>query len=109
MDKITPVSLLITGIVTLAGAIAPLVIYIKSLVTYISKLHKAHEERVSILNKTHEERLINLYKENLIMISKVIETINKNSEAINRNTDVTQQNNITVNDFHKYILSQKNK
>lgn len=84
MDKITPVALLITGITVLAGCVTTLFLYIKS------------------LHKKHDERLTDLYEKNLSMISKMI-------DAINRNSDTTERNNVTVNDLHKYILSQKEK
>lgn len=95
MDKVTPIGLLITGITVLAGCIAPLVLYIKN-------LHKNHEEKVSSLHKSYEDKLSELYKDNLKMTKEMV-------DAINRNSDTTERNNITVNDLHKYILSQKDK
>lgn len=88
MDKANTIALLITAISALAGAIIALVVYIKS------------------IHKKHEERLTQMYKESLSMTGKMIEAINRNTDTINRNTDTTERNNITVNDLHKFIISQ---
>lgn len=86
MDNTT---LLIGGIGALASSITALVLYIKS------------------LHKKHEERLTSLYEKNIDMATKFVEAINKEQSSGERLTDALDRNTVTVNDLHKYIMSQK--
>lgn len=89
MDSITPTTLLISGITVLGGCIAALVLYIKS------------------IHKRHEEKIASMYEKNLDMASKFIEAVNK-AQAVTETMEGTiERNTVTINDLHKYIMSQK--
>lgn len=84
-------------------AIGGLVSAIIGLVIYIKYLHKKGNE----IQKDNQKTIIELYDKSIVMSQRFIEAVNKTSDASEEVAGAVDRINITVNDLHKYILSQK--
>lgn len=99
-QDITPVALLLTAVTALSS-------FVVSLILYVKEMHKKHESRIELTHQEHKKDLVQILDSNNNITTKFTEHLSHLENSNDRLIDVLDKNTDTLNDLHKYIISDK--